>query len=41
MIGTAVYGKYGPDTLWFGCGVTGLLLSVAFILLSRLLEQES
>jgi predicted MFS family arabinose efflux permease len=40
MIGTAVYGKYGPDLLWFGCGVAGLLISVAFTLLSRLLDDK-
>jgi predicted MFS family arabinose efflux permease len=40
MIGTAVYGNYGPDVLWFGCGIAGLFLSVAFTLLSRLLENE-
>jgi predicted MFS family arabinose efflux permease len=40
MIGTAVYGTYGPAVLWFGCGVLGLLLTVAFSLLSRLLENE-
>ena len=40
MIGTAVYGQYGPDVLWFGCGVMGLLLSVTFTLLSRSLEAE-
>ncbi len=39
IIGTAVYGKYGPDTLWFGCGIAGLLLSVAFTLLSRSLKS--
>jgi predicted MFS family arabinose efflux permease len=39
MIGTAVYGKYGPDALWFGCGVMGFLLSIAFTLLSRSLER--
>ncbi len=40
MIGTAVYGKYGPDALWFGCGIAGLLLSIAFTLLSRSLEDK-
>jgi predicted MFS family arabinose efflux permease len=38
MIGTAVYGKYGPDVLWFGCGIAGLLLTVFFTFLSRNLE---
>jgi predicted MFS family arabinose efflux permease len=41
MIGTAVYGKYGPDVLWFGCGVLGLLLCIAFTLIRRLLEGEN
>ena len=40
IIGTAVYGTYGPDVLWYGCGVMGLLLSIAFKLLSRSLEDE-
>lgn len=40
LIGTAVYGTYGPDVLWFGCGIMGLLLSIAFTLLSRSLEDE-
>lgn len=41
MIGTAVYGTYGPDVLWFGCGIAGLVLFLAFTLLSRLLDDEN
>lgn len=40
LIGTAVYGKYGPDILWYSCGVAGLLISLAFSLLSRALEAD-
>jgi predicted MFS family arabinose efflux permease len=40
MIGTAVYDFYGPATLWYGCGVAGLLLSVAFTFLSRQLGDD-
>jgi MFS family permease len=40
MIGTAVYSTYGPAMLWYGCGVAGVLLSVAFSFLSRSLENE-
>jgi predicted MFS family arabinose efflux permease len=40
MIGTTVYGTYGPNTLWFGCGVAGLLICVAFLLLSSSLEDK-
>lgn len=32
-VGTAVYGRYGPSTLWYGCGVLGVLLFGAFSLL--------
>lgn len=39
-IGTAVYGSHGPSTLWFGCGVAGLLLSASFTLLSPVLETK-
>jgi len=35
IIGTTVYGKLGPETLWYGCGLLGLLLFVSFSLLSR------
>jgi predicted MFS family arabinose efflux permease len=35
LAGTAVYGRFGPDRLWYGCGVAGLLLFFAFSLLGR------
>jgi predicted MFS family arabinose efflux permease len=40
VIGTSVYGNFGPKILWLGCGATGILLSVAFSLLSRSLAPE-
>jgi predicted MFS family arabinose efflux permease len=40
MIGTAVYGTYGPAVLWYGCGALGLLLSVSFFFLSRSMEYN-
>jgi predicted MFS family arabinose efflux permease len=40
VIGTSVYGKFGPTALWVGCGVTGCFLYVAFSLLSRSLAAE-
>ena len=40
VVGTWVYGKYGPTTLWVGCGVTGCFLYAAFSLLSRSLSAE-
>jgi predicted MFS family arabinose efflux permease len=40
VIGTTVYGRFGPSTLWFGCGVTGCLLYGAFSLLGRSLVAE-
>ena len=35
MIGPAVYARFGPDHLWYGCGLLGALLCGAFLLLSR------
>lgn len=35
MIGTWVYGKYGPAALWIGCGAAGCFLYAAFSLISR------
>ena len=40
VAGTWVYGKYGPTTLWLGCGVTGCFLYAAFSLLSRSLSAQ-
>jgi predicted MFS family arabinose efflux permease len=34
VIGTSVYGRFGPTALWLGCGVTGCFLFAAFSLLS-------
>ena len=39
-IGTSVYSRFGPDSLWYGCGGIGCLLFVAFSLLSRSLATE-
>ncbi len=40
VIGTSVYGKFGPTTLWLGCGVTGCFLYIAFSLLSKSLAAQ-
>lgn len=40
VIGTAVYGRFGPTALWFGCGGVGCFLFAAFSLLSRSLTAE-
>ena len=39
IVGTTVYGKLGPEMLWYGCGVLGLLLCGSFSLLSRRLDR--
>ncbi|MBN2244252.1 MAG: MFS transporter [Candidatus Aminicenantes bacterium] len=39
IVGTAVYGKLGPEVLWYGCGVLGFLLCGTFFLLRRRLER--
>ncbi len=40
-VGTAVYGRFGPDVLWFGCGAAGLFLFAAFALLRRYLAAPT
>jgi len=40
VLGTSVYGRFGPTALWLGCGVTGCILFGAFSLLSRSLAAE-
>jgi predicted MFS family arabinose efflux permease len=37
--GTAVYGRFGGATLWFGCAALSLLLAAAFSLLRPHLEE--
>ncbi len=39
-LGTSVYSRFGPATLWFGCGIVGCLLFAAFSLLSKSLETD-
>lgn len=38
IIGTGVYQRFGPTWLWFGCGLTGIILFFAFLGLSRYLK---
>ena len=38
-LGTAVYGKFGGDALWFGCAALSLLLAGAFSLLRPALDR--
>jgi len=40
LVGTAVYGHFGPAVLWYGCGAAGVFLCGAFLLLSRSLSAE-
>jgi predicted MFS family arabinose efflux permease len=40
VLGTSVYGRFGPTMLWLGCGVTGCILFGAFSLLSRSLVSD-
>jgi predicted MFS family arabinose efflux permease len=41
LAGTAVYGRYGPTVLWFGCGIAGFAVAVAFLSLSRILTSDT
>jgi predicted MFS family arabinose efflux permease len=38
--GTAVYDRFGPNALWFGCGAAGLLLFAAFAVLKPFLAPS-
>jgi len=40
LTGTLVYGRFGADTLWFGCGVVGVLLWLGFSVLSRYSQRR-
>jgi predicted MFS family arabinose efflux permease len=39
-LGTFVYSHFGPDVLWFGCGVMGFLLFVGFRIMSPMLKES-
>ena len=39
--GTWIYQRFGPEALWYGCGVLGLLLWAAFSALGRFAERRS
>ena len=40
LLGTFVYSHYGPNTLWFGCGLVGTFLCIMFFSLSRILQKN-
>jgi len=40
-IGSWVYETYGPDYLWYGCGLQGIVLFAGFSLLIRELAREA
>ncbi len=35
IVGTAIYQNFGPQALWYGTGVVGIALAIAFAALSR------
>ncbi len=41
LVGSRVYNSAGPDVLWFGCGVLGVVLAAGFTLLIRLEDHET
>ncbi|HKI00910.1 MAG TPA: MFS transporter, partial [Thermoanaerobaculia bacterium] len=45
LVGTWVYEKLGPETLWYGCGAVGVVVWAGFqglaVLTSRRGRQES
>jgi len=40
IAGTAIFQTFGPQTLWYGTGVVGVVLAVAFAALSRPLRAQ-
>ena len=40
IAGTAIFQNFGPQTLWYGTGVVGVVLAVAFAALSRPLRAQ-
>ncbi|RPJ61605.1 MAG: MFS transporter [Acidobacteria bacterium] len=40
LVGSWVYNSAGPDTLWFGCGVLGIVLAAGFTLLIAISDRE-
>ncbi|MBN1222863.1 MAG: hypothetical protein JXB23_06410, partial [Candidatus Aminicenantes bacterium] len=41
LVGTTVYGSFGPTTLWFGCGILGVILYAAFSVISCVWRLEA
>lgn len=40
LLGTWVYQQFGPKTLWYGCGVVGVLLWAGYYGLNRVIARE-
>ncbi len=38
--GAGVYGRFGGDTLWYGCGAISIILAISFSALKRSLETS-
>jgi predicted MFS family arabinose efflux permease len=41
LLGSWIYNSAGPDMLWFGCGVLGVVLAAGFTLLIAISEKEN
>ncbi len=40
LAGTTVYERWGPETLWLGCGAVGVVLAVGFTWLSLVVRRD-
>jgi len=40
LVGTWIYNSTGPDRLWYGCGLLGVVLAAGFTLLIAIMERE-